>query len=105
MLDRNADIGAISKGARQFAVTLAAKKQELASAEFAWYPYGTLYKFDLFTKLLKGDSRKLLEPIGDDRFVDIGAADGDAAYFLESCGFCSRRPACDASSSVQVGVS
>lgn len=105
MLDRNADIGAISKGARQFAATLAAMKQELASAEFAWYPYGTLYNFDHFTRLLKGDSRKLFELIGDGRFVDIGAADGDAAYFLERCGFCSRRRACDASSSVQVGMS
>jgi len=86
MLERNADIDAIGESARRFGDMLAAKKKELASVDFDWYPYGTLDSFYLFTKLLKGESRKLFDLIGDGPFVDIGAADGDTAYFLESCG-------------------
>jgi tRNA (mo5U34)-methyltransferase len=86
-MDRNADIGAIDERARRFGEMLAAKKNALAPPDFAWYPYGTLSNFFLFTKLLRGDSRKLFELIGDGRFVDIGTADGDTAFFLESCGF------------------
>ena len=86
-LTRKADIDAIGEGARQFGEWLAAKKKELAPADFDWYPYGTLDGFYLFTKLLQGKSRKLFDLIGDGRFVDIGAADGDTSYFLESCGF------------------
>lgn len=87
MLDRSVDIDVICDRVRQFGETLDAKKKDLAPADFGWYPYGTLNNFHLFSRLLQGESRKLFELIGKGRFVDIGAADGDTAFFLESCGF------------------
>lgn len=87
MLDRHADIDVISERAQQFGKELEARKKELAPADFGWYPYGTLNNFHHFTRLLQGERRKLFELIGRGRFVDIGAADGDTAFFLERCGF------------------
>ena len=66
---------------------LATKKQGLAPRDFGWYPYGTLDNFYILTKLLTGANRSFLDSVGDGLIVDIGAADGDVAFFLESHGY------------------
>src|SRR5438128_2453208 len=48
-----------------------------------WYPFVTMANFDHLDLLLKGENRYLLELAGDQPVADIGAADGDLAFFLE----------------------
>ena len=75
----------LEKEAAVFDQKLAAIKSE-EGTPFGWYPYGTLGNFcnlkGIFNKYgldqLIGKSRKTL---------DIGAADGDLAFFLESLGY------------------
>src|SRR4051794_19590519 len=61
-------------------------KKELAPTEFGWYPYGTLDNFHILNRLLTGNNRTFLNEIGDGLVLDVGAADGDVAFFLESLG-------------------
>lgn len=76
----------LARQAEDFKAELDLQKQQVASPDFPWYPYGSLDNFGLLEQLLAD---------GDDPFVrahpgpvvDIGAADGDTAFFLESRGF------------------
>jgi tRNA (mo5U34)-methyltransferase len=68
-----------------FERSLAEKKQQLREPEF-WYRYGTLGNFHHLSALLTGERRDLLSLIADKPVVDIGCADGDMAFFLESLG-------------------
>jgi tRNA (mo5U34)-methyltransferase len=81
------DIALLDMNSQRFRRQLQKKKEELAPTDFGWYPYGTLNNFHLLSNLLTGDSRNCLEQVGDGLIVDIGAADGDAAFFLESLGY------------------
>jgi hypothetical protein len=80
------DIAEIAQKAGAYRVELDAVKQRLAPAEYGWYPYGTLSNFFLLEKLLGPANRHLLDLAGDSPIADIGAADGDTAFFLESLG-------------------
>lgn len=80
------DITEINQQSALFRKRLDALKAQLAPQEFGWYPYGTLDNFTLFDQLLTGSHRRLLDLMGDGISVDIGAADGDTAFFLESLG-------------------
>jgi hypothetical protein len=80
------DIKDIAKQALAWRVELDALKRRLAPTDFTWYPYGTLDNFHILDLLLKGDHRRLLELAGDSPVVDIGAADGDTAFFMERLG-------------------
>jgi hypothetical protein len=80
------DIAQIAHKANAFRVELDAVKARLAPAEYGWYPYGTLSNFFLLEKLLRGANRNLLDLAGDAPIADIGAADGDTAFFVESLG-------------------
>ena len=80
------DITEINQQAVQFRQRLESLKKHLAPQQFGWYPYGTLDNFYLIEKLLTGSNRRLLDLMGDGVSVDIGAADGDTAFFLESLG-------------------
>lgn len=80
------DIAEIKNKAALFKQTLETKKQELAPQAFNWYPYGTLENFALLDALLTGEHRFLLDLIGEQPTVDIGCADGDLAFFLETLG-------------------
>ncbi|MBR8830020.1 MAG: hypothetical protein N5P05_003323 [Chroococcopsis gigantea SAG 12.99] len=80
------DIKTITNKARQFQIDLNNKKEELKTEKFDWYPYNTLTNFVTLEKLLTGENRFLLELIGDKPVIDIGCADGDTAFFLESIG-------------------
>jgi SAM-dependent methyltransferase len=59
-----------------------------AGAAFEWYPYDTLSGLAHLDRMLTGERRALLAPNGEGRRVlDIGCADGDLAFFLESAGY------------------
>jgi tRNA (mo5U34)-methyltransferase len=53
---------------------------KFANPSHVWYPHNTL------GRLLRGEYRDILALIGDKPIGDIGAADGDMAFFLESVG-------------------
>lgn len=48
-----------------------------------WYPYGTMYNFEHIAPLVVGIDHLFS---GKRKFADIGAADGDLAFFLERNG-------------------
>ena len=81
------DIALLDVESQRYRRELDKKKQALAPTEFGWYPYGTLDNFHLLSQLLTGDNRTFLDRVGDGLIVDIGAADGDVAFFLESLGY------------------
>jgi tRNA (mo5U34)-methyltransferase len=77
---------------RELALT---KEQELWKTKFAyrpkpfWYPYATLRNIPVLERVLAGAGLDLLELCRGKygRVADIGAADGDLAFFLEELGF------------------
>ena len=62
----------------------AKSKQPFFGTPKIWYPYNTLASVLEFEPLLKGNHRDILKLIGNKPFADIGAADGDLAFFIES---------------------
>jgi tRNA (mo5U34)-methyltransferase len=72
--------------ASAFSARLDAVKRELAPSEFGWYPYGSLSNFGHLDRMLTGEHRDLLALAGGGTILDIGAADGDTAFFLASLG-------------------
>lgn len=80
------DIAVLDMNSQRYRRELDRKKEELAPTEFGWYPYGTLNNFHILSLLLTGENRNFLRKVGDGLIVDIGAADGDTAFFLESLG-------------------
>lgn len=80
-------VNELGEQARSFDRELGAQKQRAAPAEFEWYPYGTLDNFVHLDRLLTGENRRLLDLAGGLPMADIGAADGDMAFFLESLGY------------------
>lgn len=80
------DIAEIARKARSYEASLSKTKEDLAPGEFGWYPYGTLNNFQHLDHLLTGANRDLLGLAGGAPVADIGAADGDSAFFLESLG-------------------
>lgn len=77
----------LAAAAMRFEEELEAQKKQLAPQEFDWYPYGTLGNFHHLNVLLESQYPDLLSLAGDGPMVDIGAADGDTAFFLESLGY------------------
>jgi tRNA (mo5U34)-methyltransferase len=69
-----------------YARQLAQDKLALAPAEH-WYPYGSLSNLAHLDHLLSPGHRNLYELANGKRIADIGAADGDMAFFLASHGF------------------
>ena len=81
------DISDIKDRALTYQLLLKAKKAELAPTSYNWYPYETLSNFVHLERLLTGDNRHLLGLVEGGGVVDIGGADGDLAFFLETLGF------------------
>jgi SAM-dependent methyltransferase len=79
------DIVSIKAEARRFEDRLREVKRRLADPGFEWYPYDTLSAFGHLEKLLTGANRELLT--GRGRVLDLGAQDGELAFFLESLGY------------------
>lgn len=53
--------------------------------DIAWYPYCSLANFEHFVPLLGGET-DFASLLGSGPIVDIGCADGDLSFFLESAG-------------------
>jgi SAM-dependent methyltransferase len=71
---------------RAFDRLLAQHKHDAAPSDFPWYPYGTLSNLVHLDMLLTGSNRDFMSLIGDRPMADVGCADGDFAFFLESKG-------------------
>lgn len=80
------DIAQIKDRALAFMQELDARKTALAPP-FPWYPYNSLSNFIHLNALLTGEYRSLSSLIGDSPVLDIGCADGDTAFFLETLGY------------------
>ena len=81
------NIDELAAQSREFLRTLDEKKQTLAPKEFGWYPYGTMHNFPILDRLLTDANRSPLPAQEAGPIADIGAADGDTAFFLESLGY------------------
>ncbi|MCS7316099.1 MAG: hypothetical protein RMI94_13550 [Bryobacterales bacterium] len=82
------DIREICRRAERFDEVLEAARRriEQRGRRIAWYPYRSLSGLVLIEKLLTGEWRRLLALAGDDPVLDLGCADGELAFFLESLG-------------------
>lgn len=82
------DIAELSSLAQRFEQRLEAARLriEQRGRRIAWYPYSSLSGLTLIEKLLTGQWRYLLALAGDDPVLDLGCADGELAFFLESLG-------------------
>lgn len=81
------DIHEVLLRSRSFGEELAKRKGDLAPKEFRWYPYGTLANLLHIDGMLTGKNRDLKNLAAAAPVADIGAADGDLAFFLELLGF------------------
>ena len=82
------DIGSLVERARQFQGTILQVKRGLGQVDFEWYPYDTLSALAHLDKLLTGGNRFLLRSGGGKRRVlDLGCADGELSFFLETLGY------------------
>ncbi len=79
------DIADVKDRALAFMQELELRKTKLAPS-FTWYPYNTLSNFWHLDALFTGEHRLLLDLIGNKSVADIGCADGDIAFFLETLG-------------------
>jgi SAM-dependent methyltransferase len=79
------DAADVAREALAFRSTILEAKQQLEHDTF-WYPYDTLANFAHLNQLLQSESRRAFEGIRGKRVVDIGCADGDTAFFVESLG-------------------
>ena len=80
------DISEMSKLATQYRDVFKQQQAAAAPTGFPWYPYDTASNFWILDQLLKGPNRDLLGLAGGGPVADIGAADGFAAFFLETLG-------------------
>lgn len=80
------DISKFAELAAPFKLELAELKKSLKPEAF-WYQYSTLDNFHLLEQLLTGDNRDLGLLLSSGPVADIGAADGDLTFFLQSLGF------------------
>ena len=81
------DISEIAHQAEAFKQKLAKLKSQLGQKEFPWYPHDSLSNMGTLNRTLTGRFRTLLGELKDPLVLDIGCADGDLAFFLESLGF------------------
>lgn len=81
------DISETARRAARFQEYLAELKSQIGQGEFGWYPHESLDNFVWLEKLLQGRFRTLLDDLKGTLVLDVGCADGDVAFFLESIGF------------------
>ena len=71
----------------KFAERIAEIKERRTASQWGWYPFPIIPgKIGAFDGLLTGANRQLFEDTTPRSIADIGAADGDLAFFLESLG-------------------
>jgi len=75
------------KRSREFKSALEKVKQDNPPEEYTWYGYDILSNAEVIASLVKQSGRKdFFGRLDGNRVADIGAADGDLAYFFESLG-------------------
>jgi SAM-dependent methyltransferase len=84
---RSYDIGEVLAKTAEFRSLVAKTRKRLGAVPFEWYPYDSLANFAHLDRLLTGERRSLTMLAGDDPILDIGCADGQISFFLESLGF------------------
>lgn len=77
---------ALAQDAQAFKSVLADARAALSDRNVPWYPYGSLDNFHLLERMLEGEFRNMFNDVRGQVIADIGAADGDTAFFLESRG-------------------
>ncbi len=81
-------IEALRDLAERYREVLCRARLGIRNPGFEWYPYDTLSSLTHCSRLLSGANRALLGPVGGGRQVlDLGCADGELAFFLESLGY------------------
>src|SRR6266705_2503463 len=81
------DMSGMVREAANFREKLATIKAKIGQQEFNWYPYDSLSNFNALQRVLTGRLQTLLDELKGALVLDIGTADGDLAFFLESLGF------------------
>jgi len=75
------------KEARSFRERLAQLKQDNPQEDFTWYGYDIMSNTEVIASLVKKAGKSdFFDSLAGSRIADIGAADGDLAYFLDSLG-------------------
>jgi tRNA (mo5U34)-methyltransferase len=81
-------IQALSDRAEKYREVLCRARLGIRNPGFEWYPYDTLSSLTHCNQLLHGANRAMFGPDGQGRKVlDLGCADGELAFFLESLGY------------------
>ena len=60
--------------------------KEQTPRDFEWYPYDSLGSWCRLDKMFGGRCRRVLARLASEPLLDIGCADGELAFFLESLG-------------------
>jgi hypothetical protein len=77
----------VLESAAQWHTQLAAIKRDNPAADFSWYGYDILANLWHIEGLLGSEHGSLFAQLAGQPVADIGAADGDLAYFMERLGF------------------
>jgi tRNA (mo5U34)-methyltransferase len=80
---KRVEISTLRTDAAAFERELQSIKQACCPDPGFWYPYGTLNNWIMLDQLLQGEHRYILDVAMGQPIADIGAADGDLAFFLE----------------------
>lgn len=78
--------GPLIDAAEEFRGRLVAAREAVGPVWFAWYPYDSLGNAVHLTRLLEGTAFDLMSAVQGKTVLDLGCADGDFAFFLESLG-------------------
>jgi len=83
------NIAELRSSAEAFSADLQGVKDRNPPDGFTWYGYDILSNLIHLDNLLTGENRELFDRLGGEPIADVGAADGDLSYFLESVGLTS----------------
>lgn len=84
--DNQLDLTTFLEAAGRFAAELAEWKQANPPDQFGWYPYDSMTVRSILERLLERDFHLLPPVLEAEPVLDIGCADGDLSFFLESLG-------------------
>jgi hypothetical protein len=80
------NIAELRSSAKKFSTELQQVRNQNPPDGFTWYGYDILSNLVHLDHLLTGENRGLFDALGGAPIADVGAADGDLSYFLESVG-------------------
>jgi 2-polyprenyl-3-methyl-5-hydroxy-6-metoxy-1,4-benzoquinol methylase len=77
----------LSSRLADFATSIAQARSSVPDPSLPWYLYNSLANVGFLEQLLAQAQLDLEELVGSRRILDIGCADGEMAFFMESLGF------------------